>query len=272
VNPASRGALVAGSLLACASVLAAQGSPRHYRAPATSTPPVVDGRLDDAAWSAAPWTDDFVDIEGAARARPRLRTRVRMTWDATALYVAAELEEPDLWATLTRRDAVIFHDNDFEIFLDPDGDAKRYFELELNALNTQWDLFLPIPYRDGGKAVDAFDIAGLQTAVALDGTLNDPHDRDLGWTVELRIPFASLAAQDVAHGTPRAGDRWRVNFSRVQWDLEVVDGAYAKVRDPATGKPRAEHNWVWSPQGMIDMHQPERWGIVEFVTGTGGLR
>ena len=25
-----------------------------------------------------------------------------------------------------------------------------------------------------------------------------------------------------------------------------------------------EDNWVWSPQGLVDMHVPERWGVVQF--------
>ena len=65
-----------------------------------------------------------------------------MLWDDDYLYIAAELEEPHVWATLTQHDAVIFHDNDFEVFLNPEGDSHLYAELELNALNTTWDLLL----------------------------------------------------------------------------------------------------------------------------------
>ena len=103
-----------------------------------------------------------MDIEGDRRPEPRFRTRMKMLWDDQALYIAAELEEPHVWATLTEHDSVIFHDNDFEVFLDPDGDSHLYAELELNALNTTWDLLLPKPYKDGGKAVDAWEIAGLE--------------------------------------------------------------------------------------------------------------
>jgi hypothetical protein len=252
-------------------VLPATGEdePRRYQAPHVATAPVIDGHLDDAAWRTAPWSASFVDIEGDLRPAPALRTRMKLAWDDRTLYIAAEMEEPHLWATLTTRDAVIFHDNDFEVFVDPDGDAARYFELEINALNTQWDLFLPVAYRDGGKALDAFDLAGLRSAVALDGTLNDPSDRDRGWSLEIAIPFAAFTAPGVAHRAPRAGERWRINFSRVEWDLDATGGRYEKVRDAATGKPKPEHNWVWSPQGVIDMHQPERWGVVEFTRDAG---
>ena len=88
-----------------------------------------------------------------------------MLWDDTYLYVGALLEEPHVWGTLTKHDSVIFKDNDFEIFIDPDGDNHEYYEIEINALNTEWDLFLTKPYRDGGPAINEWEIPGLKTAV-----------------------------------------------------------------------------------------------------------
>ncbi len=243
--------------------LLAQTPVRAYDAPLAQEPPHIDGRLDDQAWQAAPWSAPFVDIEGLARPRPSWMTRMKITWDAAHLYIAAELEEPNLWATLTDRDAVIFHDNDFEWFIDPDGDTNRYFELEVNALGTVWDLFLDRPYRHGGKADNGWDIEGLVAAVFLDGTLNDPSDVDGGWSIEMAIPWAAFSDGGRTAIPPEPGDRWRINFSRVQWDLDVVDGQYAKRR-AADGTALPEHNWVWSPQGEINMHIPERWGVVVF--------
>jgi hypothetical protein len=185
-----------------------------------------------------------------------------MAWDAEALYVAAELVEPHVWATLTEHDSVIFRDNDFELFLDPDGDNHVYGELELNALNTTWDLLLTKPYKDGGKAVNAWEVTGLKTAVKVQGTLNDPRDTDAGWTLEVRWPWAGL--KELGAGVPpKAGDRWRINFSRVEWDVVVEGGKYKKVPG------REEHNWVWSPQGVVDMHRPERWGYLQFAAAAG---
>jgi hypothetical protein len=224
----------------------------------------VDGRLDDAAWQAAPWTDAFVDIEGDVRPRPRFRTRAKMLWDDTYFYVAAWLDEPHVWGTLTRHDSVIFRDNDFEVFIDPDGDHHEYYEIEINALNTEWDLLLKKPYRDGGPALDQWEIPGLRTAVHVEGTLNNPADRDSAWSVELAIPWKVLAEFAHRPAPPRDGDQWRVNFSRVEWRHEVVDGRYRKV--PGS----REDNWVWSPQGVVDMHRPERWGYVQFSTAPPG--
>ncbi|HKI17212.1 MAG TPA: carbohydrate-binding family 9-like protein, partial [Isosphaeraceae bacterium] len=239
-------------------------APKGYVCYRAMTPIQLDGRLDDEAWKAAPWTDDFVDIQGEARPRPRFQTRAKMLWDDTYFYVGALLEEPHVWGTLTKHDSVIFQDNDFEIFIDPDGDNQEYYEIEINALNTEWDLFLKKAYRDGGPAINEWEIPGLKTAVHVSGTLNDFKDKDQSWSVEFAIPWKVLAEFAHRPSPPKDGDQWRINFSRVEWRHQIVDGRYRKV--PNT----PEDNWVWSPQGAIDMHRPERWGYVQFSTAPAG--
>lgn len=232
--------------------------PGHYICHRAASEIRIDGKLDDAAWSAAAWTDDFVDIEGVTKPKPRFRTRMKMLWDDQYLYIAAELEEPDVWATLTQHDSVIFQDNDFEVFLNPSGDSRNYFEFEINALNTGWDLFLAKPYRQQGKADNGWEIPGLKTAVYVDGSLNHAGDRDRRWQVEMAFPWAAFTERS-GFGKPNAGQQWRANFSRVEWHTEVLEGKYHKL-------PGREDNWVWSPQGVVDMHRPEQWGYVMFVT------
>lgn len=234
-------------------------APRHYACYRTSTPIRIDGKLDDDAWRTAPWSGDFVDIEGDRKPKPKHRTRVKMLWDDHALYIAAELDEPHVHAILKDHDSYIFHeDNDFEVFLDPDGDQELYAELEMNALNTTWDLLLTKPYRFTGRAIDAWEIAGLRTAVHVDGTINNPTDIDRGWTIEIAWPWKGLKEISRGHFPPHAHDVWRINFSRVQLDYDIVGGKYRTI------KPRVEQNWVWSPQGVVNMHLPERWGLLEF--------
>ena len=243
-------------------------APRGYVCGRASGPVVVDGVIDDSTWANAPWTADFVDIEGSKKPLPRFRTRAKLLWDADYLYVAAELTEPHVWGNLTEHDSVIFQDNDFEVFLDPDGDNHRYYELEINARNTEWDLFLVRPYRDGGPADNSWEVPGLKKAVRVQGSINNPDDVDTGWTVELAIPWRDLNRDARPLVAPRDGDQWRINFSRVEWDTTVEGGKYVKVQE--NGKNKPEHNWVWSPQGVIDMHQPEHWGYLQFSTEAPG--
>ncbi len=237
---------------------------RGYVAPRLGAPIRVDGRLDADEWGDVAWTGEFLDIEGDVKPRPRFSTRAKMAWDDEFFYVAADMIEPHVWGTLTDHDSVIFRDNDFEVFIDPDGDNHEYYEFEINALNTGWDLRLPKPYRDGGPALNDWEIPGLRTGVAIRGTLNDARDEDGGWSVELAFPWKVLAEFAHTPAPPSDGDRWRVNFSRVEWEVRIEDGKYVKVPD------KREDNWVWSPQGVIDMHRPERWGYVQFSTRPPG--
>jgi Carbohydrate family 9 binding domain-like len=259
-----------GAQRASADLEAMPFAPRQYVCYRSPSRLNIDGRLDDPGWTAASWSDAFVDIEGNRRPRPRFRTRAKMLWDDEYFYVAAEMEEPDVWATMTDRDSVIFHDNDFEVFVDPDGDTHAYYELEVNALGTPWDLMLIKPYRDGGPAIHAWDIAGLHIGVDVRGTINRPGDRDEGWTVEIAMPWKILLEAAPDHRRPKPGDRWRVNFSRVEWHVDVADGHYRKRLAPGTKDFLPEDNWVWSPQGAINMHMPERWGYVQFSNGGPG--
>ena len=236
-------------------------APRTYVCYKTSTPMLVDGRLNDPGWVNAKWSESFVDIEGNLKPEPFYDTKVKMLWDDNYFYFGAEMEEPHVWATLTARDAVIFKDNDFEIFLDPDGDTHNYYELEVNAFETEWDLILLKPYHDQSKvAVDSWDIPGLITKVHVNGTINDPSDMDKGWSVEIAIPWKALE-ECAPNFHPQEGEQWKVNFSRVQWDVDIVEEQYVKTDSP-------EFNWVWSPQGLIYMHMPDLWGLVQFTSAS----
>lgn len=257
--------------LACAAVIATNAPisssrlPKGYVCYRAPRPLEINGRLDKPEWKAAAWTEPFEDIEGnRVRPKPRHRTRVKMLWDDEFFYIGAQLDEPHVWATLTEHDSVIFQDNDFEVFLDPDGDNHEYYEFEINAFGTTWDLRLPKPYRDGGDAINSWEIPGMKSAVHINGTINDPSKTDKHWTVELAFPWKVLGEYANRSAPPQHGDQWRINFSRVEWDTEIKDGKYVKIPD------RREHNWVWSPQGAIDMHRPERWGSVQFSTSPAG--
>ena len=314
-------ALIAGA--SCAvwqppAVAKPLSEPRSYRAPfapalagvAGATGASGDGRgmsrvalggsLESGAWAAAPWTEDFTDIEGSVKPAPAYRTRVKMLWDESFLYVGAELMEPDIWSTLAVHDEIVFHDNDFEVFIDPNGDGREYYEIEINARGTVFDLFLHRPYREGAPAIHEWDVTGaFAKSVSFKGTPDDPRDVDQSWTVMMAIPWkafvpptdtriAGLPADQQAFGeraraaaAPKPGETWRINFSRVQWrhNHEALDAAGVRLATPNAAARSApggaepyakraglpEDNWVWSPQWAIDMHLPQFWGRVTFV-------
>lgn len=251
--------------------------PRRYLCRRVDSTPQIDGSLSGVGWAEMDWTEEFVDITGDPELQPRFRTRAKMGWDDVFFYVGAELQEPHVWGTIKEKNAVMFEDNDFEVFMDPDGDGLDYYEFEINALGSIWELSLPKPYGEGGVPILGCNLPGLRSAVEVRGSLNDPSDRDEGWSVAVAFPWSGLSKYNKrSSAPPLPGDTWKVNFSRVQWKHDVVDGRY--VRIPPHGTPIAESlnpeeqehpedNWVWSPQGAVNMHLPDRWGEVEFVEG-----
>jgi len=240
--------------------------PKTYVAAKTTSPITIDGDESDASWSRAEWTDLFEDIENDVK--PKYATKVKMLWDETNFYILAKIDEPHVWANLKQRDTIIFYNNDFEVFIDPDSDTFNYYELEINALNTAWDLFLSKPYRENDLVVlNDWNLTGLKSAVKIHGTLNNPNDVDQGWVLEMAIPWAAYKTSYFDQNVP-ADKFWRVNFSRVNWQHSLIDGKYERKKG-ADGKFLPEYNWVWSPMGVINMHEPEKWGYVYFSSKEG---
>lgn len=204
----------------------------------------IDGKLDEPSWQKAAPTASFADISGKGFPTPKQETHAKMLWDDNYLYIGATVHETDIKALLTKRDTIIYYDNDFEVFLNPAGDGRNYFEFETNARGVLFDLTLDKPYRSGGNFFIPWNCAGIKLAVYRDGTLNNSKDKDRMWTVEMAIPAKSLAWN--FNSPLAAGKTWRINFSRVEWSGKNAD------------------NWVWMPTGKVDMHMPERWGYLYF--------
>lgn len=251
---------------------------RHYTAHRADGPIVVDGRLDEDAWQKAPRSPRFVDLISGEEVVHD--TRVAVLWDDDNLYVGYWIEEPHLQAALTERDAPIYQDNDVELFIAGDD---AYYEFEINAFGTIYEVFFvwDEAYQSGGfdrrpefaRGPDLvrpfngvgfdhprgmrtgfwnWDYPGLQSAVQVDGTLNEDADRDRGWTVELALPWKGLEA--LAGGRslpPKDGDIWRMDFSRFNQYKE------APPRKDSGG-------WALSAHGVWDSHVPECFPFVHF--------
>ena len=245
------------------------GTVRRYPCRRTDTVPALDGLLDDGPWKTAPWSESFVDIEGWNKPTPRYATWFKMLWDDENLYIGAYLEEPHLWATYDKHDMVVFHEHDFEVFIDPDGNKESYYELEFNVIGTIFDLYLDREYRLGGTAHHQWNCEGIEGEISKFGTANNSTDTDKGWQIEIKIPFRCLrppsnvqddGPENIRAGdSPAIGEKWRMNFSRVEWQLEKVGDGY--VKKPGTNAD----NWAWTPQWAVDMHQLDHWGEIVFT-------
>mmetsp|Transcript_5890 Transcript_5890/g.14354 ORF Transcript_5890/g.14354 Transcript_5890/m.14354 type:complete len:384 (+) Transcript_5890:139-1290(+) len=260
-------AAATGAAAACATCqFVPRITPLHYVAyeldEHVDGPIDVDGRLDERAWQRVAWSAPFTDIKYGDARPPRFETRFKMRWSARrgVFYAAALLVETQVWANVTKDDEVVFHDNDVELFVDPAGDCRFYKEFELNARAVKWSLALDRPYIDGGSPHPFALGAKFERGVHIEGgALNDPRAGAARyWTAELALPFDAYVRNTSApQRAPRHGEHWRMNWSRVEWRVRVVDGAYyQKVPDTP------EDNWVWQRQYAVNMHLPERWGYV----------
>ena len=92
-------------------------NPRNYVCYKSELPILIDGKPHDDAWSKVEWTESFTDIEGSLKPEPFYDTKAKMLWDENYFYFYAYMEDPHVWASITARDAVVYKDNDFEIFL-----------------------------------------------------------------------------------------------------------------------------------------------------------
>jgi hypothetical protein len=255
--------LLFGAYLDAQTVLSSSlHSEKKYKARMAKRPIKVDGKLNEHDWKQAVLISDFEDIEGASKPKPSFSTTVKMMWDSQYLYIGAVLEEPHLWGTLKKHDDIIYRDHDFEVFIDPMGDGEQYFEIEINVLGTIMDLFMNKPYKKGGTFDMEWNTTGIQSKVIANGTINDNSDIDSGWTVEMAIPFTAISRNNRI-ASPSTTNPWRINFSRVQWTLEPDGTSYRKKLNQ-NNKPISEHNWVWNPTGVIDMHVPVKWGYLLF--------
>lgn len=210
----------------------------------------IDGKLDEPAWQKAAFSGDFVDM-GTGVPNPRLPVQgnVRLLWDDAFLYVGfdvkdaairggfpAEAKDPHLW----ERDTV-------EIMIDPDGDGdnKDYYEIQIGPQNLVFDSQFDDYNQPRGGPRGPFGhedwTAKLESAVGLNGKIDDDVERDVGYVVEAKIPWASFAKAGKV--PPAPGTFWRMNFYAMQDNGGVA----------------------WSPiLGMGNFHKAIRFGRVKW--------
>lgn len=261
----------------------------HYTCYRTRKPIKIDGLLNKSVWQAAEKSPRFVDM---VTGEPGFfDTRAATLWDDKHLYIAFWIEEPFVEARLTQRDSIIFKENDVEVLIDG-GDC--YYEVEINALGTIYEVFFiwqdaytrgsrfDVPEFDllarkalsfGGDydrqpetfwrgthirgcrwAFLDWDFPGLQSAVHVDGRINDRTVVNQGWTVELALPWKGMKCLAGERSLPpQEGDVWRIFFGRFE---KLTPSGVELQPHPA---------WVWNKHGVYDTHIPERFPYVHFT-------
>ena len=211
------------------------------------------------------------------------KTQAAVLWDEEYLYVGYWIEEPNLQASLTERDAPIYTNNDVELFI---AGEDAYYEFEINSYGTIYEVlfiweeafvkkgysllevfnrnndgvrpFNGVGYKNHprGKRIGYWnwDFEGLKSGVSLDGTINDDSDRDRGWTVELALPWSTMKVLGIGNDLnfpPKDQDVLRMDFYRFNLYKEA---------------PPAKDNggWAWSPHGVWDSHVPECFTFIHF--------
>lgn len=264
LSQAALGVLLALALFAIDPPSRKEGMPVTRRVPYAGAvhtegqPPVIDGKLDDPVWARARRLGPFRrQADGRAA---RWKTYAKVAWDETALYVAFEAEDEDVWARDVRRDTTTLPgDEVVELFLDDGGDGVTYYEFEVSPANRVYDLFCFIPSApvDHNPWADFISMhhwnaPGLETAVTVQGELDlvdasvagrtSPQRKvggDRGYRVELKLPWSALQP---AYGGPTppfghrnvppvAGDRWRMNLFRTERVREDPEKLYLEAEE-----------------------------------------
>ncbi|HJO03882.1 MAG TPA: DUF5916 domain-containing protein [Acidobacteriota bacterium] len=211
----------------------------------TSTPPVLDGRIDDAVWELADVVSDFVQKDPVNRVAPTKRTEARVLYDDDTLYVGWINfdDEPDkIVANDMRRDATMTGEDYAAVFFDTFRDRRNAFGFQVNALGAKFDYTLTDESQLNMNWDETWEAAASIT--------------ERGWEAELAIPFAALRY-------PTGSNVWGVEFER--------DVARTKERINWNNTSR-DYNWLAVSQygnlvGLQDLTLTDRFRLKPFVTG-----
>lgn len=159
-------------------------------------PPVIDGAMEDPAWSYAPVVSDFTQMEPREGEPASEQTEVRVLYGAGALYVffrAYDREPDSIAAQLTRRDTGSYSDG-VHVLVDSYNDRRTAFHFGVNPVGVKQDI-----YRFDDTEEDSSWDAVWEVATLID---------DQGWTAEFRIPYSQLRFGNQDHQS------WGINFAR----------------------------------------------------------
>lgn len=193
----------------------------------------IDGKLDEKTWESA---REITMVDPVSGGKMFPKTTFKAAWDDKNLYVAFIAEDDNLQCTFKKRDDPLYDQDAVEVFLDPDGDQKNYYEFGVSPSGIIFDSFLA-EYRKNKNDWNS----KIEAAVEMDGTLNKADDVDRKWVAELAIALKDVGVEKV-----KAGDKWKANFFR-------LDMAKA-----------GRKSYAWSAPRNNDFHNLDKFGDIVF--------
>ena len=238
--------------------------PRNLPTPPTyvcyqvATPPVLDGVLNDACWQGLPEMHLHRMVSGNGPTQP---TIVKAVWHGDYIYFAWRISESDLEDHNSKRDNDVYMEQCVEHFLQAPGGfppypggPNRYCEVDPSPTGVIWDGRIwnpytcppPLDYKPQLKGIydNSWSPDDVKVATVTNGTVNNPKDKDWGWTLEAQIPLNGPPGAK----PPHVGDVWRMNLYRIHNRLQ----------------PDAEFQ-SWSVVGTVNQHTPARFGYLRFA-------
>ncbi len=204
----------------------------------------IDGEFNESFWSNASRDDRFWQIKGDDLSP--IRTTVMTAMDDKYLYIGFDVEDEDIVAHYKNDGDPLWEKDDVvEIFIDPRGEGKIYYEIQVSAGGVKFDT----KFNGRRKNRDDSWDSKIKYAVKVDGTLNDPSDKDKGWRAEIAIPWESI--EDAPSIPPKDGEVWKVFFYR--------------INRHSNKKSTYSDFSAWTPPYSNDFHNLKYMGELHFV-------
>ncbi len=161
----------------------------HVKIPEFTSPPKIDGKLENPLWEKGAVLDTFTQFEPQEGAQPSEKTVAYLGYDKKNLYIAVRCFDSSpkaIRSSLTQRDKV-YGDDEITIYLDTFNDKKRALVFQVNPHGVQTDgIYSETGRRRRGGGFSRID-KNWDTFFMSDSSIDDS-----GYTVELAIPFKSL--------------------------------------------------------------------------------
>ncbi len=168
----------------------------------TDQPPTIDGKLDDACWQTCTLAGPYTTVGGEWM---KAQTISHVTYDDEAFYLGIRCNEPamaNLKHKAQRRDAnAVFADDNVELFFDTNHDKATFLHVVITPAGTLYDALCDYADEREGREESWSRPWPFKVARGTDH-----------WTVEMKLPYAMLDADQ-----PTPGTTWGLNLNRSRW-------------------------------------------------------